>query len=110
VFSRIHVEDLAAGLQATMARQSAGAIYHLCDDEPAPPERVTAYAAALLGVEPPPERPYDAQTASPALRRFYGENKRVSNALAKAELDWRPAYPSYREGLKAVLAAEASRP
>jgi nucleoside-diphosphate-sugar epimerase len=110
VFSRIHVEDLAAGLQASMARPRAGAIYHLCDDEPAPPERVTTYAAELLGVQPPPERLYDEQTASPALRRFYGENKRVSNALAKAELGWRPVYRSYREGLRAVLAAEASRP
>jgi nucleoside-diphosphate-sugar epimerase len=70
---------------------------------------VTAFAAALLGVAPPPEQPYDPAAASPALRRFYAENKRVSNALAKAELDWRPAYPSYREGLRAVLAAETSR-
>ena len=110
VFSRIHVEDLAAGLRASLARPRAGAVYQLCDDEPAPADQVTAFAAALLGMEPPSERPYDEQTASPALRRFYGENKRVSNALAKAELEWRPAYPSYREGLRAVLAAETSWP
>jgi len=110
VFSRIHVDDLAAGLHASMTAPRAAAIYHLCDDEPAAPEVVTAFAAELLGMEPPPEQPYDEQTASPALRRFYGENKRVSNALAKAELGWRPTYPSYREGLRAVLAAEASRP
>ena len=110
VFSRVHVEDLAAGLEASMARPRPGAIYHLCDDDPAPSNVVTAFAAELLNVEPPPERPYDEQTASPALRRFYGENKRVSNALAKAELGWRPAFASYREGLRAVLQAETSRP
>ncbi|HVY33996.1 MAG TPA: SDR family oxidoreductase [Caulobacteraceae bacterium] len=109
VFSRIHVEDLAAGLEASMARPRPGAIYHLCDDEPAPSDVVTAFAAELIGKAPPPEQPYDDQAASPALRRFYGENKRVSNALAKSELGWRPAFPSYREGLRAVLEAETSR-
>jgi nucleoside-diphosphate-sugar epimerase len=109
VFSRIHVQDLAAGLEASIARPRAGGIYHLCDDEPAGSDAVTTYAAALLGVRPPPETAYDAEGASPALRRFYAENKRVSNALAKAELGWRPAYPSYREGLRAVLATETSR-
>ena len=110
VFSRVHVEDLAAGVLASMTRPRAGAIYHLCDDEPAPADVVTTYAAYLLGVAPPPAQLFDQQTASPALRRFYSENKRVSNALAKAELGWRPVYPSYREGLSAVLAAETSLP
>ncbi len=110
VFSRIHVEDLAAGLEASVARPRAGGIYHLCDDEPAPADVVTAFAAELLGLKPPPARAYDEHAASPALRRFYGENKRVSNALAKAELGWQPTYRSYREGLRAVLEAEASRP
>ncbi|HUO21790.1 MAG TPA: SDR family oxidoreductase [Caulobacteraceae bacterium] len=109
VFSRIHVDDLAAGLEASLARPRGGAIYHLCDDEPAPAEHVTAYAAGLLGLQPPPERAYDDAGAMPAVRRFYRENKRISNALAKAELGWLPAYPSYREGLRAVLAAETSR-
>ncbi len=109
VFSRIHVDDLAAGLEASLARPRGGAIYHLCDDEPAPADQVTAYAARMLGLQPPPERDYDDAGAMPAVRRFYRENKRVSNALAKAELNWRPAYPSYREGLQAVLDAEASR-
>lgn len=109
VFSRIHVADLAAGLEASMTRPRPGAIYHLCDDEPAPSDVVTAFAAELLGMEPPPECPYDEHTASPALRRFYSENKRVSNALAKAELGWRPAFASYREGLRAVLEAQTSR-
>jgi len=105
VFSRIHVEDLAAGLEASIARPRAGGIYNLCDDEPAPNSDVVAYAAGLLGMPPPPEVALDAAALTPAAMRFYGESKRVSNARAKAELGWRPAWPTYREGLRAVLAA-----
>ncbi|MBL8773057.1 MAG: SDR family oxidoreductase [Phenylobacterium sp.] len=104
VFSRIHVDDLAAGLAASIARPRAGAAYNLCDDEPAPNSEVIAFAAGLLGVEPPPEIPLAEAGLSPAAMRFYAESKRVSNALAKAELGWRPAYPTYREGLRAILA------
>jgi dTDP-4-dehydrorhamnose reductase len=105
IFSRIHVVDLAAGVAASIARPRPGGIYNLCDDEPAPNSEVIAYAASLLGIEPPPEVPLDLDKLAPAARRFYAETKRVSNALAKAELGWRPGYPTYREGLKAVLAA-----
>jgi nucleoside-diphosphate-sugar epimerase len=105
VFSRIHVDDLAAGLAASIAKPRPGGIYNLCDDEPAPNSEVLAYAAHLIGIEPPPEIPLDLDALAPAARRFYAESKRVSNALAKAELGWRPAYPTYREGLQAVLAA-----
>lgn len=108
VFSRIHVEDLAAGLEASISRPRAGAIYNLCDDEPAPNADVVAYAAGLLGQDPPPEVTLEAAALSPMAQRFYAESKRVSNALAKAELGWRPAYPTYREGLAAVLEAERS--
>ncbi|THD60109.1 SDR family NAD(P)-dependent oxidoreductase [Phenylobacterium sp.] len=108
VFSRIHVDDLAAGLAASIARPRAGGIYNLCDDEPCPNSEVIAYAAELLGLPPPPAVPLAEADLSPAALRFYAENKRVSNAFAKAELRWRPAYPSYREGLAAILAAEAS--
>ena len=101
VFSRIHVDDIASGLAAAIARPRAGGVYNLCDDEPAPPQDVIAYAANLLGVEPPPEQPWDPAESS----RFYAENKRVSNARAKAELGWRPAYPDYRAGLTAVAEA-----
>ena len=105
VFSRIHVDDLAAGLEASIARPRAGGIYNLCDDEPAANSDVVAYAAGLLGMDPPPEVALDAAALSPVALRFYAESKRVSNALAKAELGWRPAYPTYREGLAAILAA-----
>ncbi|HEX6866246.1 MAG TPA: SDR family oxidoreductase [Caulobacteraceae bacterium] len=99
VFSRIHVDDIASGLAASIERPRAGGVYNLCDDEPAPPQDVIAHAARLLGVEPPPEQPWDPAEQN----RFYAENKRVSNARAKAELGWRPAYPTYREGLAAIL-------
>ena len=103
VFSRIHVDDLAAGLAASLARPRPGAIYNLCDDEPAPNSDVIAYAARLLGVPIPPEISLAEAALSPAALRFYAESKRVSNARAKAELGWRPAHPTYREGLTAIL-------
>ena len=105
VFSRIHIDDLAAALEASIAHPRASAIYNICDDEPAPNSDVVAYAAVLLGVEPPPEIPLEQADLSAKAQRFYEESKRVSNARAKAELGWTPAYPSYREGLAAILDA-----
>ena len=108
VVSRIHVEDIAAGLLASLRRPRAGGIYNLCDDLPAPSEVVTAYAASLLGIAPPPLAPLDLSALPPQARRFYLESRRVSNALAKAELGWRPLYPDYRAGLAAVLSSETA--
>jgi nucleoside-diphosphate-sugar epimerase len=105
VFSRIHVDDLAQGLEASIARPRAGGIYNLCDDEPASSAEVIAYAADLLGLPVPPEVPLAEAGLSAVAQRFYAESKRVSNARAKAELGWRPAYPTYREGLAALLGA-----
>jgi len=105
VFSRIHVEDLAAGLEASIARPRTTA-YNLCDDEPASAADVTAHAARLLGVPIPPDELFDPAKLSPMAQRFYAECKRVSNARAKAELGWRPLYTTYREGLAAILATE----
>ncbi|MBX3479943.1 MAG: SDR family oxidoreductase [Caulobacter sp.] len=104
VFSRIHVEDIAGALAASIRRPRAGGVYNITDDEPAPSHIVNAHAAALLGRPPPPLQPYDEASTPPAARRFWAENKRVSNARAKAELGWRPIYPSFREGLAAILA------
>lgn len=103
VFSRIHVDDIAAALAASIARPRAGGIYNICDDEPAPTHEVNAFAAELLGLRPPPLIPYDEAGMPAPARRFWAENKRVSNARAKAELGWRPRYPTYREGLVAIL-------
>jgi nucleoside-diphosphate-sugar epimerase len=106
VFSRIHVDDLATGIIAALARPERTGAFNLCDDLPAAPADVTAYAAALLGMTPPPEEAFEAASLSPAAQRFWAESKRVANARAKAALGWRPRYPTYREGLAAVLAAE----
>ena len=107
VFSRIHVDDLAAGLALALERQAYG-VFHLCDDEPAAASDVTAFACRLLGREPPLEQPLDLAALSPTGRRFWSESKRISNARAKAALGWRPAYPTYREGLQALAQREAA--
>ena len=106
VFSRVHVEDIARGLQALLAKPGMSGVFHLCDDEPAPPQDVTAFAASLLGMAPPPETAIDAAGLSAMARSFYAECKRVSNGRTKSALGWRPLYPTYREGLRAVLAEE----
>lgn len=103
VFSRIHVEDIATVLEASMARPRPGAVYNVCDDEAAPSAEVTAYACALLGLEPPPEIPFDPAHLSPMALTFWTGNKRVSNRLMHDELGVRLAYPSYREGLESLL-------
>ena len=103
VFNRIHVADIAGALQASIARPAPGRIYNVTDDEPAPPQDVVAYAAELLGLEPPPLIPFDEAPLSPMGRSFYGENTRVSNARLKHELGYEFVYPTYREGLEALL-------
>jgi len=109
VFSRIHVEDLANVLIASMTRMRPGAVYNVCDDDPAPPQTVVAHAAELLGIEPPPLVPLEAAGLSPMARSFYDDNKRVANRLIKTELGVALRYPDYRAGLAAILAEEACR-
>lgn len=106
VFSRIHVEDIAQVLEASIDRPSPGAIYNLCDDDPAPPQDVIGHAAELLGLPLPPEVDFEAADMSPMARSFYAESKRVSNARIKDELGVKLIYPDYRRGLEALLGAE----
>ena len=101
VFSRIHVEDIATVLAASMAAPMPGAVYNVCDDEAAPPQDVVAFACRLLGVEPPPETPFEQAALSEMARTFWADNKRVSNDRIKRELGVRLRYPTYREGLSA---------
>ncbi len=103
VFSRLHHDDCAAGLMLSVAKPRPGGIYNLCDDEPAPADEVLLWAAHEFGLPLPPETIWDDPASSPAMRRFYRDNKRVSNARAKAELGWRPRYPTYREGLAHIF-------
>ena len=107
VFSRIHVEDLAHVLARSISRPRPGAVYNVCDDDPAAPEAVVAHAAALLGMPAPPLVPFEAAELSPMARSFYVDNKRVSNRLVKSELGVTLRHPDYRAGLAAILADEA---
>ena len=106
VFSRAHVEDIAQVLEASIRHPNPGAVYNVCDDDPAPPEDVIAHAAKLLGRPVPEAIPYDRAELSPMARSFYAESKRVSNARIKSELGITLLYPTYREGLAALLTEE----
>ncbi len=105
VFGRIHVEDIAQVVRASMARPRPGAIYNLADDDPAPPGDVVLHACRLLGAEPPPELSWDeaCRQLSPMALSFFADNKRVSNRRIKSELGVTLRYPTYREGLAAIL-------
>ncbi len=106
VFSRIHVDDIAQVLAASIARPDPGAIYNVCDDDPAPPQDVIAYAAELLNLPLPPEIAFDEADLSPMARSFYAESKRVRNDRIKEDLGVRLLNPDYRTGLAALLRAE----
>lgn len=108
VFSRIHVEDIAQVLLASMQAPKAGAIYNLCDDNAAPPEDVIAYAAELLGLPIPPAINFEEADLSPMARSFYAESKRVRNTRIKEELGVTLRYPDYQTGLRALLAQEVT--
>jgi nucleoside-diphosphate-sugar epimerase len=105
VFNRIHAEDIAQIVVVAFDRRASG-IFNGTDDEPAPPQDVIVHAAGLLGIEPPPELPFEVADLSAMARTFYGENKRVRNGKIKTELGVRLAFPTYREGLAASLEAE----
>jgi len=111
VFSRIHVEDIAQVLEASIRRPNPGAVYNLCDNDPAPPQDVIAHAAELLALPLPPEEDFAEAEMTPMARSFYAESKRVRNDRIKDELGVRLFYPTYREGLAALLdAAEEDAP
>lgn len=103
VFSRIHVEDIATTVAASIARPRPGGIYNVCDDEPAAPGDVVAYVCELLGKKPPPEIPYDAAEMSPMAKSFWSDNRRVRNDRIKEELGVRLDFPDYRIGIRGIL-------
>ncbi len=102
VFNRVHVDDIALTLLASMQRPQAGNLFNVTDDEPAPPQDVVSFACKLLEVAPPPEIPFEKADLSPMARSFYGECKRVRNRRIKARLGIVLKYPTYRQGLKAL--------
>ena len=105
IFSRIHVDDIAGVLAASIAKTNPGRAYNVCDDEPCPPQEVVEYAANLLGLPVPPEIPYEQADLSPMAKSFYADSKRVSNKRMKGELGYKLIYPNYREGLTAIRTA-----
>lgn len=108
VFSRIHVEDIANTLEASIANPRPGRAYNVCDDEACPPQDVVEFGARLLGLPVPPDVPIESAQLSPMTKSFYADSKRVSNARIVTELGVRLSYPTYREGLTAI-AAELKR-
>jgi nucleoside-diphosphate-sugar epimerase len=106
VFSRTHVDDIAQVLTASIARPNPGTIYNVCDDDPAPPQDVIAFAAELLGLPVPPDIAFESADFTPMARSFYAESKRVRNDRITEDLGVKLRYASYRDGLKALLEDE----
>ncbi len=103
VFCRIHVEDAAEVLAASIARPDPGAIYNVCDDLPAPPQDVVEAAARMAGLPVPPAVPFDEAEMTPMARAFYRDNRRVRNDRIKRDLGVTLRYPTYREGLASLM-------
>lgn len=108
VFSRIHVADIARVLAASIERPNPGAAYNVCDNDPAPPQDVIAYAAELLGLPIPEAIEFEKADLSPMARSFYAESKKVRNDRIKDELGVELLYPDYKSGLRTLLAQEIS--
>ena len=108
VFNRIHTDDIASAIMAAVHHQGSGT-WNVCDDEPAPPQDVIAYAAELMGVAPPPEEAFGTAEMSAMARSFYASSARVSNAKSKRELGVTLAHPTYRHGLDALWRAGKGR-
>ena len=116
-FNRIHVEDIAATLDASIqleakleSRPTQGRAYSVADGSPCSSAEVIEYAAELLGVEPPPALPFEEAEMSPMARSFWSDNIRVANTRIREELGVELRYPDYRAGLDACLAAVATAP
>ena len=103
VFNRIHVDDIGRAVSAVLTHDGLSGAWNVADDEPAPAPDVVAYAAKLLGVAPPPLVPFAQAELSEMARSFYGANRRVSNRALKEDLGVRLGYPTYRDGLAALV-------
>jgi nucleoside-diphosphate-sugar epimerase len=110
VLGRIHRADIVGVLRASMAKPRAGAIYNVVDDEPVAPADITTYGCSLLGVAPPPEEAYPAPSMPPMLHEFFADSRRTANGLIGSELGYRLRYPSFRDGLRALLSEPPAPP
>ena len=109
VFNRIHVADIGYAVAQALRYKGRERIFNVTDDEPAPAPAVVAYAAGLMGREPPPLIPFAEAALSPMARSFYGANRRVHNAALRSELGVNLVFPNYRSGLDALWAAGEGR-
>ncbi len=103
VFNRVHVEDIARVLDASIAKPRVGSTYNVCDDLPAPSDKVLSYGAKLLGLPSLKSMEIDEASLSAMARSFYSESKRASNQLVKRELCTNLLYPTYMAGFAALL-------
>ena len=106
VFNRIHVDDIVQTLAASILHPAPGTVYNVTDGEPAPPQDVTEFAAGLLGIDPPPAEDFETTDMTPMARSFYSGNRRISNRAIREQLGVTLRYPSYQQGLRAILDAE----
>jgi nucleoside-diphosphate-sugar epimerase len=109
VFNRVHVDDIAEAVRLLFPTEGLGGVWNVADEEPAPPQDVIAFAAELLGLHPPPEEPFEGAAMSEMSRSFYEDNRRIRIDKLKRELGFRPLYPTYREGLRALARAGEGR-
>jgi nucleoside-diphosphate-sugar epimerase len=104
VWSFIHVDDIATITAAALDRGNRG-IYNACDDAPAPVAEWLPGLAEAVGAKPPRHVPVwvgrlaTGEVGVSMMTQIRG----ASNAKAKRELDWAPAYPSWREGFRSGL-------
>jgi nucleoside-diphosphate-sugar epimerase len=106
VSNRIHVYDIAQAIDAAFAQRANG-VFNLVDDEPASPSDQIAFAAHLLGIDPPPEISYEdaERLLSPLALSFYDGCVRARNDRLKAVLGVTLRYLTYRDGLRALYKA-----
>lgn len=108
-FGRIHRDDIVGAVLAAIGQQVPPDVRVLNgnDNEPAESAAVVAEAARLLGVPPPPLHALELATMSQMAQSFWAENRKVSSHHTQEVLgrNWR--YPSYREGLAAILVEES---
>ncbi len=108
VFSRVHVDDIASGVVASLENAAPPGAYNLSDDLPCSQNRLVEEACRLLGLPLPPLQTLDEAALSPMARGFYAENRRVANGKAKRMLGWRLRFQDYREGLGSLLRPESA--
>jgi nucleoside-diphosphate-sugar epimerase len=108
IWSFVHLDDAAAATVLALERGAAG-IYNVVDDDPAPVREWLPALAAAIGAPPPRHVPrwLARLVAGEAGVTMMTEIRGASNAKARRELGWTPAYASWREGFVASYARPA---